>query len=506
MANRYNSPPPIPGTGYGGNPNAPYNASSGPPPSHTPDPRYNNPTPPKSSYNNPNPGYHSPAPPRTPYNSSPLNPNTAGANVPDPRYNAGPSKPNSSSTRPPVPNGLAPDSRYNGGSSPNYNRRSDGAPEPVYNGTANAPYPSGGNPPYNTGGPAGYNPGGPVGGPGYDPGRLTPNPPFIANVGPGYNGRLTPMPNGNPDPRSGYHQKKRIIVCCDGTWMNSDNGYDPTTKALQIPTNVTRIVRCIHTEAWPKHSRGGGPGSSGPGGSGQSQNNIPQITYYQAGVGSGSSLYDKVVGGATGAGLGEHIREAYAFIADNYCRGDHIYLIGFSRGAYTARSISGLIEAVGLLTKIGMEDFYPIFKDYQNRYNRHYHDLFPNQPFSHKPSFTRKGGWSKYISRLRRTHGPNGEPEYLTRSHVQIEVVAVWDTVGSLGIPQISLLERLPFNVPSNKEMRFYDTKLSGNVRYAFQALALDEMRFSFSPAIWEKPKGSRTVRLSHFSADSTES
>lgn len=92
----------------------------------------------------------------------------------------------------------------------------------------------------------------------------------------------------------------------------------------------------------------------------------PQITYYQAGVGSGYDFIDVYLGGATGSGLDEHIREAYAFIVQNYVEGDKIILLGFSRGAFTARSIAGLIATVGLLTRSGMAHFYRIFKDYQN--------------------------------------------------------------------------------------------------------------------------------------------
>ncbi len=93
---------------------------------------------------------------------------------------------------------------------------------------------------------------------------------------------------------------------------------------------------------------------------------ISQITYYQAGVGSSNNLFDVYLGGLTGFGLGENIREAYAFIVQNYVEGDEIILLGFSRGAFTARSIAGLIDTVGLLTRSGMAHFYRIFKDYEN--------------------------------------------------------------------------------------------------------------------------------------------
>src|SRR5690349_4911975 len=93
--------------------------------------------------------------------------------------------------------------------------------------------------------------------------------------------------------------KKRIIVCCDGTWMDSDGEY-------QVPSNVTRIARAIKPLGLDSH---GAP--------------IAQVIFYQNGVGTGSSsLYVKYVGGATGDGLAANIREAYSFICQNYNRGD----------------------------------------------------------------------------------------------------------------------------------------------------------------------------------------
>lgn len=71
--------------------------------------------------------------------------------------------------------------------------------------------------------------------------------------------------------------------------------------------------------------------------------------------------------GGTGYGLDEHVREAYGFLAHNYHPGDSIHLLGFSRGAYTARSVCGLVCTVGLLTKKGMDDFHTIWHDYTQR-------------------------------------------------------------------------------------------------------------------------------------------
>ena len=118
----------------------------------------------------------------------------------------------------------------------------------------------------------------------------------------------------------------------------------------------------------------------------ETSDGIQQVVYYQAGVGTGISLKDRLLGGAIGAGLAENIREAYSFIANNWAPGDEIFLIGFSRGAYTARSVADLIGVMGLLTKAGMADFYAIFKDYQNSWDPSYRPEYPNVPFRNKPS------------------------------------------------------------------------------------------------------------------------
>lgn len=215
----------------------------------------------------------------------------------------------------------------------------------------------------------------------------------------------------------------------------------------------------------------------------------PQIIYYHSGVGTGSSTVDTITGGLLGKGISENIREAYSFVAANYTPGDEIILIGFSRGAFTVRSVASMIRDIGLLTRVGMNYFYPIFKDQENFRNYSYHDIFPDIPFRNKP------------------HGPNAASEYkerlekdqLTRIYdpdgnkINVEAVAVWDTVGSLGIPNIAFLAKL--GLPhSTKEYKFYDTSLSGIIKHAFQALALDEHRAPFAPAVWERKHMEKTT------------
>lgn len=125
--------------------------------------------------------------------------------------------------------------------------------------------------------------------------------------------------------------------------------------------------------------------------------------YYQAGVGTDESWWDHVYGGGTGAGLSENIREAYSFLTMNYTPGDEIFLIGFSRGAFTARSIAGLISCVGLLTAKGMADFYEVFNDWENQAVPNFKSKFLDRPFPNRPNVA-DSTYGQELSRVSRQH------------------------------------------------------------------------------------------------------
>lgn len=120
----------------------------------------------------------------------------------------------------------------------------------------------------------------------------------------------------------------------------------------------------------------------------ESNDGVPQVIYYQAGVGTEESWWDHIYGGGTGAGLSENIREAYSFLAMNYLPGDQIFLLGFSRGAFTARSIGAMISCVGLLTPKGMADFYEVFDDWENQGKTGFKTRFLDRPFPNRPHVT----------------------------------------------------------------------------------------------------------------------
>ncbi len=94
---------------------------------------------------------------------------------------------------------------------------------------------------------------------------------------------------------------------------------------------------------------------------------MPQLVFYQSGVGTGTGFLQNLFDQGTGFALGSKIEQAYGFIVDNYQPGDELFFFGFSRGAYTARCITGFINWCGVLSKVEMTHFAEIWAAYQKR-------------------------------------------------------------------------------------------------------------------------------------------
>jgi uncharacterized protein (DUF2235 family) len=178
--------------------------------------------------------------------------------------------------------------------------------------------------------------------------------------------------------------------------------------------------------------------------------------------------------------------------------------LGFSRGAYTARSIVGFISTVGLLTKRGMDFFPEIFKDYENMNVSDFKNpLAPTSLLKNKPSLfgktaaLRKTARDNYFEFLRNPPKELGLGPLTSAIVPTVNAIGVFDTVGSLGVPGIAIVDELKQKLGGHvyrKELQFYDTTISDNVENAFQALALDEQRYSFNPCLWEKTGDTKTV------------
>jgi hypothetical protein len=239
--------------------------------------------------------------------------------------------------------------------------------------------------------------------------------------------------NPQPDPNR-PRGARRLVICCDGTWNRPDQ---------QRETNVVRLLRAIKPEAAPP------PGAIVPPGA-----KVPQIVHYHLGVGTGNFV-DRLVGGAAGVGLSNSVKACYGFLADNYMPDDEILLFGFSRGAYVARSLAGMIRIVGILRKPEMDHFDEMWGWYSD--NDHRNPAVLNRIAPHR------------------------------YQEVNVECVGVWDTVGALGIPGTRFCA---------KSFTFHQTGLDEHVKHAFQALAIDERRGNFQAAVWVPKHGARNQVL----------
>ncbi len=213
---------------------------------------------------------------------------------------------------------------------------------------------------------------------------------------------------------------KKIVICADGTW-NTDT---ETDKGTSCPTNVTKIARAIQPEDSAK---------------------IPQIIYYHSGV--GTNWGQKFLGGTFGAGLFDNVVDCYRFIVNNYIEGDSLFFFGFSRGAFTVRSLAGLIRNSGILQP-GHEQF-----------EAEAVALYRDRSDSASPN-------SQKAQDFRTQHSFDSE----------IHFIGVWDTVGALGVPDVSA-----------KGYEFHDVSLSKKVHYAYHALSIHEHRAPFLPTLWTK-------------------
>jgi hypothetical protein len=206
---------------------------------------------------------------------------------------------------------------------------------------------------------------------------------------------------------------KRIVYCADGTWQAPVNN-----------TNVYRLYKSLLVTS-------------------------DQVTFYDDGVGADATGLAHLLQGAFGAGLIQKVKDGYTTIAHVYEPGDQIYLFGFSRGAYTARSLAGMIASCGLPSGSFTDDCVTqAFAAYRDPVNR----------------ATILAGLSA-----------------CGLADTTVTMVGVWDTVGSLGIPAI-------FGGIDVSQYGFLDTTLHPDVKNAYQCLAIDEQRAQFPATLWTAP------------------
>ena len=190
---------------------------------------------------------------------------------------------------------------------------------------------------------------------------------------------------------------KNIVICCDGTGNRGGKVRG---------TNVWRIYNAVD-----QHSK------------------CPQqVTYYDDGVGTQDLRWIRLISGAFGWGLSQNIRQAYAFLCLNYCPGDKIFLFGFSRGAFTVRSLAGMVADVGLLKREAL------LKAGHSR-TKSLKKLLHAHRSSFEGRLVKRGGARFRERRLKRSRKLGGYCCDDLIENVCIEFVGVWDTVDAVGVP-----------------------------------------------------------------------
>jgi uncharacterized protein (DUF2235 family) len=220
---------------------------------------------------------------------------------------------------------------------------------------------------------------------------------------------------------------QRFVICCDGTWQASDGGDG---------THVLRVANAVR-----------------PAGA----DRLRQGVFYGAGVGAYGAVGHRVRVGITGAGLDRTILDAYEFLVRNYLPDDGLFFFGFSRGAYTVRSLAGLIRNCGILKRKHAGRVSEAMALYRKRRD-------DSHPESEQARQFRK--------------------QFAVADESPIEFVGVWDTVGALGIP-LKIMER-----QNLRRYRFHDTSPSRIIRHARHAVARHETRVDFEPTLWEPKPG----------------
>ena len=221
---------------------------------------------------------------------------------------------------------------------------------------------------------------------------------------------------------------KRLACFLDGTWNNTDKS--------TVVTNVAKLCESVADS---------------------DQSGVAQLRRYVTGIDSAEGLRSKFLKGAIGLGVGHRIKEGYLWLAEKYEPGDEIYLFGFSRGAFEARSLAGFISLFGIVRKLPEID---ADKSWLDRA----WDVYRQVP--EKRDATE-------LENLR------GMAHYPAR----IKCLGVWDTVGNIGNPFFS-------GTLVGRRLSFHDTRLLPTIDVALHALSIDEVRGPFRPTLFTLPEG----------------
>jgi uncharacterized protein (DUF2235 family) len=265
---------------------------------------------------------------------------------------------------------------------------------------------------------------------------------------------------------------KNIVFCADGTW-NGPRERDQDDKGA-TPTNVFKLFLNLSGADSPENLRlANEQERTQRGVNGEAL----QVAKYLHGVGDSDNFLVKFLGGTLGAGLITRVIRGYTFVSRNYDANDRIFLVGFSRGAYTVRTLAGMIAARGLLdrTRLDLDDKEAAYR------------LGAAVWYDYRREAPAKKEWLGLLQRLViDLPAFVSQPPPRERIPAQIEAVAVWDTVGSLGIPIYADRDGQSSRIDA---LQFCNTKLSDKVVHGIHAIAVDERRLDFTPSLWDSDR-----------------
>jgi uncharacterized protein (DUF2235 family) len=236
---------------------------------------------------------------------------------------------------------------------------------------------------------------------------------------------------------------RRLVFCFDGSWSRLD-AVRPTNVVLTAES-VVPIVGATS-----------------------------QLIFYDEGVGTEEG--QKWSGGFFGNGLLKNLADGYRFLIFNYAPGDEIFVFGFSRGAFTARSFAGLLSNCGIIRRRDAARATEAIELYRGRDDtRGYLEKLMRFRSESSPDVCvsdEEDAW-------RSTNVPDFKVGTLPR--LSVKYLGVWDTVGALGIPGY-----LVGASEINKKYLFHNVSLSPFVQHARHAVAIDEHRRDFFPTLWD--------------------
>jgi len=234
-----------------------------------------------------------------------------------------------------------------------------------------------------------------------------------------------------PDILTYSNQKKRLIICCDGSWEDSTSA---------DPTNVVKFAESIKYIA---------------------EDQTPQIVFLSGSGSAEDNEFIKSLGNETfGWGLDRMIQDAYRFLVLNYnpTSEDEIYLLGFSRGAYIVRCLASFIDKCGILKRSKIKEIPQAYQLYRD------HTVSSN---------------SAKAQQFRAANAKKIETEKEDfQDRIPVKMLGCWDTVGHFGIPDLT--PWFPLAKFYHKKYEFSNTKLSPIIQNAFHAVAIDEKRKNF--------------------------